>query len=188
MNGPVPANDRRYSLMTWGFLALAIAPGIAVYSRSTLLDGYPLVVSALVGIAVAAGFVRLFDSSPTLRARFSWLEPWQRATGAAWVFLLAGPFWGIALGLLANRYLDRSTPVDHPTTALSVKRSRKGADSVYLASWRPKEEQVLVSLVRGSPLSAVARETGRPLIVTTRRGALHFQYVHDARYAMPAVP
>lgn len=172
--------DRKTSLQTWGALVLVLVPGLTASSFFPVVDSYPTAVCLLGGIVGAVGTWRLLERYPSFRARFRFLDGWLAATGAGWVLLLLGPSLGLAFGLTANRLLDRSPPVEHPTTILSIKRSRKGVDSAYLASWRPPEQQLLVPFAVGSPMSKVPRNPGTRLVVTTRRGAFGFSYISAA--------
>lgn len=174
------ARSPRTSAQTVAILLVCLLPGLLVNNFVPVLDTYPYVACGLLGVIASAGIWQLLDY-PSIRNRFRFLDGWLQASGLGALLFLAGPSWGIAFGFAANRLLDWSPEIEHRTTMLSIRKSRKGVDSVYLASWRPKEDQILVPFSVGSPLSDLPRNTGVPLFVSTRRGAFRFQYVSNAR-------
>ena len=180
MTGGPDTRSTKTSIQTAVILLVCLLPGLLVNNFVPVLDTYPYVVSAVLGIMATAGIWQLLEK-PSFRDRFRFLDGWLKASGLGAILFLAGPSWGIAFGFTANRLLDRSADVEHRTTMLSIKRSRKGVDSTYLASWRPGEEQILVPFSVGSPLSKLPRSAGTPIYVSTRRGLFHFQYVSNAR-------
>jgi hypothetical protein len=172
---------------------IAVLPGLATWVASPVIDGYPYLASALFGIGAMVGVWRLLEKYPKLREKTRFLDPWLAASGAGYVLFLMGPSWGMALGILANRVLDRSPAVEHPSTILSLKRSHKGPDSVYLASWRKSSAQLSVPLRIGTPLRALrdrGKGPGDNVVITTRKGALGFEYIVDAQVpsAAPVAP
>jgi hypothetical protein len=184
-----PASRRRVSLQTGAIAIAAVLPGLATWIASPVIDGYPYLASALFGIGAMVGVWRLLEKYPQLRDKTRFLDPWMAASGAGYVLFLIGPSWGMALGILANRVLDRSAPVPHPSTVLSLKRSHKGPDSIYLASWRKSSAQLSVPLRLGTPLRALhdrGMGPGDNVVITTRKGALGFEYIVDAQ--LPTVP
>ena len=180
MTGEPDTRSPKSSIQTAIILLVCVLPGLLVNNFLPVLDTYPYVACAVVGVLATAGVWQLLDY-PQFRDRFRFLDGWLKASSLGAILFLAGPSWGIASGFAANRLLDRSPAIEHRTTMLSIKRSHKGVDSVYLASWRPGEDQILVPFEVGSPLAHVPRSTGVPLFVSSRKGAFRFQYVSGAR-------
>lgn len=184
-----PAVQRRVSQQTWGIAAVAVLPGLVTWMLSPVLDGYPYLASALFGVGAMVGVWRLVEKFPKLREKGRFLDPWLIASGSGWVLFLFGPSWGMAFCILANRALDRSPPVDRPSTILSLKRSHTGPDSFYVASWRKSAAQLRVPLRIGTPLRALREQGKGPgdnVILTTRKGAFGFEYIVDAKTPAPA--
>lgn len=181
MNEPAPDGDNRkaYAFIA-GMVFVCLLPWLFAQNVVPVLDSSPYVICSIFGVCVGAASKPLFHH-PKVVARLPILQHWLVGSFLYVLVALGGPSWGIGVGFLVNRLLDRSPVVEHRTTMLSIKRSVKGVNAVYLSSWRPGEDQVLVPFALGSALREIPPSAGTPFYVSVRRGALRFSYVSGAR-------
>lgn len=177
---PTDEENRKAYAFIGGLLVLCLLPWFFAQNVVPVLDSSPYVICSVFGLCVGAALKPVFHH-PKVVARLPLLQHWLVGSFLYVLVAVGGPSWAIGLGFLANRVLDRSPVVEHRTTMLSIKRSAKGVDSVYLASWRPGEDQVLVPFALGSSLRDIPPSAGTPFYVNVRRGALRFWYVSGAR-------
>jgi hypothetical protein len=161
--------------LVFGAMAMPIMLGLAghapldVAAKTTGIGGG----FALWALVVAALVVTLRGRSDSLR----------RIALLSFAALFAVPA-GVYAGLVgANRGLDASPAVDHPTTVTQVWTSR-GKNTTYfhvaVASWRPEERTVSLDVSQGFYSKVKA---GSRMVVTTHEGRLGWEWVDTFRVA-----
>jgi hypothetical protein len=95
----------------------------------------------------------------------------------------------MAAALLGNRLLDSSPPMENASALIAVERSGKGGQVFVLRSWREGRaaERIHRALLVESALHA-GIPAGTPLVVTTRAGALGWEWVERIAVAGGAQP
>jgi hypothetical protein len=164
-------SDRRKSLVQWirgawfvaGFVALGLWPPLDVVPH--------LVVAALV---VAMGAVRRAIVARRAGEPF-YQDGWALAADGIDAGMLFFPVASF-LVLGGNGLLDRSAPVEHPTSLVA-----KGwmGRRVEVKSWRPGETTVSLAVGR----ARYAKLTpGMPVTVVSRAGAFGWEWVEIAHW------
>jgi len=143
----------RYSAVQNAALFASVLPLVIAWQLADTIDWYPYLLGAAVGLALAAALrgllarwrARLHRRS----AAFVAGEVAAEHAPGGFALWLAPPLWCVALGLLANAYLDGAPATEHPSEVLRQVRRSKGADYVVLRDFRsPRGE---LSIRAGSP-------------------------------------
>jgi hypothetical protein len=156
-----------WSLGVWLVMCVYAAPLLVTWNFWSPLDSLPYVLCLAAGAAASVGLWRL--SKPASDARRAQL----RIGVICWLPCLA-----LAAGLGANMLLDASPPITHQARFINYDVANKGPAHVRLSSWRdPRaEERLTCTTGRRQQLCPHLRR-GTPVDVTTRRGALGWEWV-----------
>lgn len=163
-----------FSLAIWLVMVAIFYPPILAAQLWDPLDNSLYWVGLGVGCAVAG---------ITLGA------PIPRRWDGSWRLLgFVAPLWMVFLVVGGNVWFDRSPAVPHVSRYLGVTHPSKGPGAFRLSSWRKAgtEEQLFANDLRLAgalgralgPLGSGAKE-GTPLVVTTRAGALGWEWIAD---------
>lgn len=155
-----------YSLVVWLMLVLYVAPLLVAWNLWDPLDMMPYWICLAVGAGMTWLGLRLWPPGRT-----SFLG----------VYLLAwAPALAVALGLGGNVLLDQSLPVAHATRFLGLGTRHKGPSQARFASWRePGSEERVTCTVWRMDRFCYGHATGSAVVVTTRRGALGWEWIES---------
>jgi len=156
------------------------APMILARSLADTLDRAPYLISLAIGLgaAILLGVARW----PELRGARA-TRVGASATLLAILFL---PTWAIAVGLGANRLFDRSTSVAHACRVLEWQHPAKGSARCLVSSWRDRPTEAVSAALLGDAATDDGRfpracTPGRSIVVSTRAGALGWEWIADVR-------
>lgn len=161
----------RYSAVQNIALYVAVLPLIFAVLFADTLDWYPYFICA--GVGVVLTFV-LRGALGSLRGRLRRSSaafvagevPAEHAPGG-FVLWLAPPLWCVALGLLANAYLDRSPPAAHASEVLRRTSPSKGPGSYILRGIRLGEPELSI---RANSLKVTTISEGQAVTIVVRAG------------------
>lgn len=157
----------RYSAVQNVALFASVVPLAPAVLLADTLDGYPYLLCAALGVAVAFGLRGLRVHLHRRSAAFVAGEVAPEHTPGGFLLWLAPPLWCIALGLLTNAFLDPSPPISHPSEVLRRVNTQKGADRLVLRGFRPGQPELSLReglLVRGG------LAVGQPVTITVHTG------------------
>ncbi|MGC4069339.1 MAG: hypothetical protein QM784_32760 [Polyangiaceae bacterium] len=168
-------------------LAVIFVPASQAYLFFGTVEGYPylltLTIGAAMGVALAA--VREPKSSSSARTKSERPEGDFENRQVRWCLRHLGPpFWTFALALIANRSMDDSPAMDHEVRLSKFVTNAKGPSVLVVDSWNePDQSQSLRYDFRTMPEIGPASPAQQRLVVTTRRGALGWEWVQSVRPA-----
>ena len=169
MNANADKGKWSWSLKVWLVMTVYAAPLLLAWTLWSPLDSLPYGICLAIGGALSFGVWRVGKTSSDVRRR-------QIRLGIiCWLPCLA-----IGVGLGANLLFDASPGVAHDTFFVRHESAHKGPSHVRLSSWREikAEERVTCTGWRSERLCPYL-PAGTPVVVTTHRGALGWEWVES---------